>query len=70
MPEGTHYEIHIGNVLDEKWAAYLAPFVLSAGAEETILTGVISDQAELFGLLLKIRDIGLRLVSVIPLPRQ
>jgi hypothetical protein len=70
MPEGIHYEIHIGNILDEKWSTYLAPFRLASGEDETILTGVIYDQAELFGVLLKIRDFGLRLVSVIPMPRQ
>jgi hypothetical protein len=68
--EGIHYEIHIGNILDEKWAAYLAPFKLSSGVDETVLTGVVNDQAELFGVLLKIRDFGLRLVSVMPVPRQ
>jgi len=62
MPD--KYEIRIRDVLDEKWANYFAPFTLSFGEQETLLTGEAHDQAELFGLLLKIRDLGLRLVSV------
>ena len=70
MPDANSYEIRIGEVLDEKWAAYFAPFTLTAGTEETILTGVAHDQAELFGMLLRIRDLGLKLVSVKPITRQ
>jgi hypothetical protein len=66
MLEETTYEIRIQDVLDEKWLAYFSPFRLTFGAEETILTGIAHDQAELFGVLLKIRDLGLRLVSVNP----
>ena len=42
---------------------------LTVGADETILTGTAHDQAELFGVLLKIRDLGLKLVSVNPVSR-
>lgn len=60
------YEIRVQDVLDPKWAAYFAPFTLSVEQNETMLTGVAHDQAELFGILLKIRDVGLQLVSVNP----
>jgi len=70
MPEETTYEIRVRDALDEKWSTYFAPFTLTADNEETLLTGVAHDQAELFGVLLKIRDLGLRLVSVNPVPRQ
>jgi hypothetical protein len=70
MPEETTYEIRLRDVLDVKWSAYFTPFTLTAGDEGTLLTGVAHDQAELFGVLLKIRDLGLRLVSVNPVPRQ
>jgi hypothetical protein len=66
IPETTRYEIRIRDVLGEKWATCFAPFMLTAGTEETLLIGVAHDQAELFGVLLKIRDLGLRLVSVTP----
>ncbi len=66
MPGESLYEIRVRNVLDEKWAAYFAPFTLTAGENESTLTGTAHDQAELFGVLLKIRDLGLCLVSVNP----
>lgn len=66
MSQATIYEIHVQEVLDQKWELYFTPFVLSICDEETVLTGLAHDQAELFGVLLKIRDSGLRLVSVHP----
>jgi hypothetical protein len=70
MPNETKYEIHVRNVLDEKWSHYFAPFALTFGTDETILTGVVHDQAELFGILLKIRDLGLTLVSLMPVAQK
>jgi hypothetical protein len=68
MSETTCYEIRVRDILDEKWSAYFMPFTLTAGEDETLLTGLVHDQAELFGILLKIRDLGLWLVSVNPAP--
>lgn len=59
-------EIRVRGLLDGKWAAYFFPFTLTYRADETILSGVAHDQAELFGILLKIRDLGLILISVTP----
>lgn len=70
MSETVPYEIRVRDVLEEKWAAYFAPFTLFTGENESLLTGVAHDQAELFGVLLKIRDLGLRLVSVNPVPEK
>jgi len=57
----------LGNNLDEKWANYFKPFSLISKPDTTSLVGRVHDQAELFGILLKIRDLGLKLVSVKPL---
>jgi hypothetical protein len=70
MPNETTYEIHICNVLDEKWSSYFVPFTMNFGTDETILTGVVVDQFEFFGILLKIRDSGLTSVSLTPEPSQ
>jgi hypothetical protein len=67
MSDKKTYEICLGNVLDDKWANCFDPFTVYPGQEETVLTGVVHDQAELFGILLKIRDLGLQLVSIKPL---
>jgi hypothetical protein len=69
MPETT-YEIRVKSALDEKWTKYFFPFTMIPGDDDTLLTGVVVDQAELFGILLKVRDLGLHLISVNPVPRQ
>ncbi len=66
MPEETCCEIHVRDVLDEKWTTYFAPFTLKFAEGETVIIGLVHDQAELFGVLLKIRDLGLTLVSFSP----
>ncbi len=68
MSEAMVYEIRVRGVLDEKWHTYFSPFEVTPGAEDTALVGVAHDQAELFGILFKICDLGLSLVSVNPLP--
>ena len=67
MSEAMVYEIRVRGVLDEKWHTYFAPLEVTAGAEDTALTGLVHDQAELFGILFKICDLGLSLLSVNPL---
>jgi hypothetical protein len=66
MPVENRVEIHMREVLDEKWAAYFSPFTLISRENESIIIGEVQDQAELFGVLLKIRDLGLTLVSLGP----
>jgi hypothetical protein len=70
MPETNTYEIRVSDILDDKWAVYFAPFRLIIGTDGTTLLGIAHDQAELFGVLLKIRDLGLKLVSVNPIVQE
>ncbi|HEY5729120.1 MAG TPA: hypothetical protein VIS72_03660 [Anaerolineales bacterium] len=59
------YQIRIEGHLDDQWADWFSD--LSVTLEEygdTLLTGPVVDQAALFGLLKKIRDLGMPLVSV------
>jgi hypothetical protein len=62
MLSKTFCEIHVQDVLDEKLAEYFAPFTIVVGEKETVLAGVVLDQAELFGVLWKIRDLGVTLL--------
>jgi hypothetical protein len=61
------FQIRVREILDEKWSTYFLPFRMSTGKDETLLTGLVHDQAELFGVLLKIRDSGIQLISVNPI---
>jgi hypothetical protein len=62
---GDWYEIRIQGRLDDRWSAWLNGFDLSHTDDgATVLRGPVTDQAALHGLLHKVRDIGLPLVSV------
>ena len=59
------YEIRIKGHLDDRWATSFGDLTLTReGNGETLLTGLVVDQAALYGLLRKVRDLGLPLLSV------
>jgi hypothetical protein len=59
------YQIRVRGILDEKWSDWFDGFTISPQADdETLLAGPVTDQAALRGLLAKIRDLGLPLLSV------
>jgi hypothetical protein len=58
------YEIRVAGVLDGRWAAWFDGLQMSGQREETVLCGLVADQAALHGLLTKVRDLGLCLISV------
>lgn len=61
----TPYRLRVAGHLDHHWSAWLGGLSLTHDADgTTCLTGVICDQAELHGVLTKIRDLGVTLVSV------
>lgn len=71
-PAGRHapgrYQLRIQGHLDEHWAAWFAGLTLVRDNDgTTILRGGVADQAELHGLLAKVRDLGATLISVTPL---
>ena len=61
---GDWYEIRVQGRLDDRWSAWLNGFHLSHTDGATVLRGPVPDQAALHGLLHKVRDIGLPLLSV------
>ena len=66
--EAGRYEIRLKGHLDGRWAAWFDGLSLSRESDgSTILQGPIPDQAALHGLLQRVRDTGLSLVSVIRL---
>ena len=59
------YEIRIKGHLAARWATWFAPMTLTTTSDgTTVLDGPVVDQAALHGLLHKVRDIGLPLLSV------
>ena len=60
-----HYVIRVHGHLDPRWAEWFSGLTLTrTEAGETILAGLVADQAALHGLLVRIRDLNLTLVSV------
>ncbi len=74
VPSGDHdgdglYEIRIEGHLDDRWAAWFAGLTLTREDGDTLLTGPVVDQAALYGLLRKVRDLGMPLISVVRVRR-
>jgi len=64
-PDGpAWYEIRLQGRLDPRWEATFEGMSLTTGHGVTRLVGPVVDQAALHGLLLRLRDLGLPLVSV------
>ena len=61
----ARYELRVQGVLDAGWSVWFEGLdVNSDQAGQTLVAGLVTDQAALHGLLTKIRDLGLPLVSV------
>jgi hypothetical protein len=60
----TFYEIRVAGSLPPQWMDWFDGLVINTENGETLLRGPVADQAALFGLLKKIRDLGLPLISV------
>ena len=59
------YQLRVDGHLDQHWSPWFGDLTLTQEADGTTsLTGAVSDQAELHGLLIKIRDLGVTLISV------
>jgi len=63
VPAG--YRLRVEGHLDDHWSPWFGDLTLTREDDGTTsLTGVVADQAELHGLLTKIRDLGVTLISV------
>lgn len=71
-PAGRHtgpglYEIRLEGHLGTRWAAWFDGLSIAHGSDgTTTIHGQVADQAALHGLLQKVRDLGLPLISVTP----
>ena len=65
LNEGGSYEIRLKGHLDARWAEWFDGLTLTReGDGTTVLSGSVVDQAALYGLLGKVRDLGLPLIAV------
>jgi hypothetical protein len=63
--EAGHYEIRLKGHLDDRWADWFGDVVITLeDSGTTLLTCPVIDQAALHGLLKKVRDLGIPLLSV------
>ncbi len=62
------YQIRVKGRLGPRWADWFAGLTITPEANgDTLLTGPVVDQAALHGLLRRVRDLGLPLLSVVRL---
>jgi len=70
-PDDTpaRYQIQVRGALDPRWSAWFDQLAISHDAEgNTLLAGLVIDQAALYGLINRLRDLGLTLLAVARLP--
>jgi hypothetical protein len=60
----AQYEIRIEGVLDSRWADWFGVLHVQSDGRQTVISGLLADQPALHGLLVKVRDLGLCLISV------
>ena len=64
MGLNSRYEIRVKGILDGRWTAWFEDLHVTGDGEETVICGPVADQAARHGLLTKVRDLGLRVISV------
>ena len=66
-PQPEIFEIRLQGHLGEEWTSWFEGMTITLTEDgDTVLTGPVVDQAALHGILKKVRDLGLTLISVNP----
>jgi hypothetical protein len=60
----ARYEIRVEGVLDQGWTAWFEDLAIDSDDGQTVISGPVVDQAALHGLLNRVCDLGLVLISV------
>ncbi|GEM_PF-167615 len=68
--EPACYQVCIKGQLDPCWSDWFEEFVITPNGDDSLLTGSVPDQAALHGILGRIRDLGLILVSIQPVEKK
>ena len=65
------YQIRLKGYLDSQWSDWFDGLVITPEEDgNTLLTGPVVDQAALFGILKKVRDLGLTLISIVQVKKN
>jgi hypothetical protein len=64
MTEPASYRIVVKGMLSDRFASAFAGMAIEADAGSTAIVGLVQDQSHLFGILERIRSLGLELVRV------
>jgi hypothetical protein len=60
----ARYEIRVGGVLDQRWTACFEGLQVTSEGSQTVISGPLPDQPALHRVLIKVRDLGMCLISV------
>lgn len=60
----AEYEIKVYGNLEDRWSDWFEGWTIKSDGSVTTLSGIIEDQPALHGLLVRIRDLGLPIISV------
>jgi hypothetical protein len=60
----ARYEFRVDGVLDGRWAVWFGGLQVNSDGTQTAISGLLADQPALHGVLAKVRDLGLCLISV------
>ena len=64
----AHYEIRVEGVLDQRWTAWFEGLQIDSDDSQTVISGLVPDQAALHGLLAQVETLGLELLEVRRVP--
>lgn len=58
-------EMRVKGYIDEQWSEWFGGLTISySSADETVISGVVPDEAALYGIISRLRDLGLKLTSL------
>ena len=66
----ARYEVEVDGVLDGRWSEWFEGLHIHNQGDRTVLSGTLRDQSELHGVLDKVRDLGLSIITVRRMPPQ
>ena len=60
----AHYQVRVEGTLDQRWTEWFEGLQIASEGQQTVISGLLPDQSALYGVLNKVRDLGMCLVSV------